>query len=269
MHRPFLFLGIATAGALAPLAVPDPNADDQHYCYTQWDDNSAIDNAPYDGRFTFFRVRFEPSFGGGGGGGRFGRGRIDKKWDHDTPRAERHLMKILEEITMLRPKMDCGAVYAFGEEGSFRYPIAYVSEPGFWTMDETELKGIREYVAKGGFIIFDDFGGQHWYNFEERWREAFPDLQLQPIPRTHPLFDAFYDIRGSTLPGNAQGSYGAGEWYGAFEDNDPTKRLIAVANYGSDLGELMEFSDEAYTSIDLSNEAYKIMTNYVIYAMTH
>jgi len=41
------------------------------------------------------------------------------------------------------------------------------------------------------------------------------------------------------------------------------------ADYNADLGELMEFSDEGWVSIDLSNEAYKIMTNYVIYAMTH
>jgi hypothetical protein len=251
---------------LAPLAMPDPAADDR-YCYQQWDDNALIDNAPYDGRFTFFRVRFEPSFGGGGGGGGrgFGRGRSDKKWDHDTPRADRHLLKILEEITMLRPKMDCNVIYAFGEPESFKYPIAYVSEPGFWTQDETELKGIREFVQKGGFIIFDDFGGSHWYNFEEQWRRAFPDLQLQPMPRTHPIFDAFYDIRASQLPV----AYGPTEWYGVFEDNDPTKRLIAIANYNADLGELMEFSDEAIVPIDLSNEAYKIMTNYVIYAMTH
>jgi hypothetical protein len=60
-----------------------------------------------------------------------------------------------------------------------------------------------------------------------------------------------------------------GEWLGAFEDNDPTKRLIAIADYNADLGELMEWSDEGFVSIDLSNEAYKIMTNYVIYAMTH
>src|SRR5262245_37728797 len=99
MHRPFLLLGLATAGALAPLAANNASVD--RYCYAQWDDNSAIDNAPYDGRFTFFRVRFEPTVGGGRG---FGRGRNDKKWDHDTPRAERHFMKILEEITMLRPK---------------------------------------------------------------------------------------------------------------------------------------------------------------------
>lgn len=262
MHRPFLLLGIATAGALAPLAVFDPSVD--RYCYTQWEDVSAIDNAPYDGRFTFFRVRFEPSFGGSGRG--FGRGRMDKKWDHDTPRAERHFMKILEEITMLRPKMDCNVIYAFGDAESFKYPIAYVSEPGFWTQSDEEVKGIREYVAKGGFIVFDDFEGPHWYNFEERWREAFPDLQLQPLAKTHPIFDAFYDIRGSTLPAG----YGApAEWYGAYEDNDPTKRLIAIANYNADLGELMEFSDTDFVSIDLSNEAYKIMTNYVIYAMTH
>ena len=45
--------------------------------------------------------------------------------------------------------------------------------------------------------------------------------------------------------------------------------LIAVATYNGDLGELMEWSDEGFVSIDLSNEAYKIMTNYVMYAMTH
>ena len=270
MHRPFLFLGLATIGALAPLAVPDPATDpaDGHYCYTQWDDNSVIDNAPYDGRFTFFRVRFEPSFSGGG---RFGRGRVDKKWDHDTPRAERHLMKILEEITTLRPKMDCGAVYAFGDPESFKYPIAYVSEPGFWTMDESELKGIREYVKKGGFIIFDDFFGQAWYNFEQRWSEAFPDLQMQPIDRSNPLFNSFYDITKAKMyyqqGGGIQGA--AMEWYGAFEDNDPTKRLVAVAGYDFDLGEYMEFSDEAFVPIDLSNEAYKVVVNYLLYAMTH
>jgi uncharacterized protein DUF4159 len=262
VHRPFLLLGLATAGALAPLAVPDPVAD--HYCYTQYEDLSAIDNAPYDGRFTFFRVRFQPSSGFGGRG--FGRGREDKKWDHDTPRAERHLMKILEELTTLRPKMDCGAIYAFGEAESFKYPIAYVSEPGFWTQTEEEVKGLRDFVAKGGFIIFDDFMGQMYFNLEEQWRRAFPDLRFQEIPKTHPIFDAFFDIREIPMP---DGGYGPADWLGVFEDNDPTKRLIAVATFNGDLGELMEFSDEAFIAIPLSNDAYKIMTNYVIYAMTH
>ncbi len=263
MHRPFLLLGLATAGTLAPLVARKAAVD--RYCYTQWEDISAIDNAPYDGRFTFFRVRFEPSSSGFGGRG-FGRRGNDKKWDHDTPRADRHFMKILEELTMLRPKMDCNVIYAFGDPESFKYPIAYVSEPGFWTQTEEELKGVQDFVKKGGFIIFDDFTAQMYYNLEEQWRRAFPDLQFQEIPKTHPIFDAFFDIRESRMP---NGGYGPADWLGVFEDNDPTKRLIAVATYNGDLGELMEFSDEGFVSIDLSNEAYKIMTNYVIYAMTH
>jgi hypothetical protein len=263
MHRPLLFLAIGTAGAVAPLLMRAA-ATQERYCYAQSDDLSYIDNAPYDGRFTFFRVRFDPYSQRG-----FGR-RVDRKWDHDTPRAERHLMQILVELTTLKPKMDCGAIYAFGDPESFKYPIAYVSEPGFWTMSEAERTGIRDYVGKGGFIIFDDFQGSHWYNFEQRWNEAFPDLQLQPLERTHTLLDTFYDIRNTALfsPGMAC-QQGPSEWYGAFEGNDPEKRLVAIAGYNCDLGELIEFSDEGFVPIDLSNEAYKIMVNYLIYAMTH
>jgi hypothetical protein len=262
MNRPILLFGIAAAGALAPLVVSNSVAD--HYCYTQWEDLSMIDNAPYDGRFTFFRVRFEP-IGGGDGGRGFGRRGTDKKWDHDTPRAERHFMKILEELTTLRPKMDCGAIYAFGDPESFKYPIAYVSEPGYWTQTEEEVKGIQEFVKKGGFIIFDDFDARMWYNFEEQWRRAFPDLEIKQLEKSHPIFDAFFDLRETPL----HDTYGPPQWLGVYEDNDPSKRLIAVIDYNSDLGELMEFSDEGFVPLTFSNDAYKIMTNYVIYALTH
>jgi hypothetical protein len=209
------------------------------------------------GEFVFTRIQY-------GGTGGFGRG--GGAWAHDYPDADRNLSTILAEITTVVAGLDGTNVFRLDDEELLRYPIAYVSEPGFWSMSDAEARAAREYALKGGFLIFDDFEGAHWYNFEARWREAFPDIQLQPIPKTNPIFDAFYDIRDTELPAG----YGrAAHWYGAFEDNDPNKRLLAVANYNADLGELMEYSDEAYTSIDLSNQAYKIMTNYVIYAMTH
>jgi hypothetical protein len=256
-----------TAVGMVALLLPAAagNAVQDRYCYTQWDDESAIQNSRYDGRFTFFRVRFEPL--GGQGWGR----RRDKKWDHDTPRAERHFMKILEEITTLRPQMACGAIYSFGDPESFKYPIAYVSEPGFWTLNEQELRGVRDYVAKGGFIIFDDFFGQHWFNFEEMWRRAFPDLQIVKLDASHPIFDSFYHIRSLDMAYEGPGGFSGAraEFYGAFEANDPSRRLVMIANYNNDLGDYMEWSDEGWLPISLSNEAYKLMVNYVIYAMTH
>jgi len=58
-------------------------------------------NAPYDGRYHFVRVRYDPRGRGRGG---FGRGRGGgPPWFHDYPRAERHFAKILDE-TAWRPR---------------------------------------------------------------------------------------------------------------------------------------------------------------------
>ncbi len=55
-----------TAGAVvaAVSAFSSSRLAEDRYCYVQRDDLSAIENGPYDGRFTFFRVRFDPFCGG-------------------------------------------------------------------------------------------------------------------------------------------------------------------------------------------------------------
>jgi hypothetical protein len=44
---------------------------------------------------------------------------------------------------------------------------------------------------------------------------------------------------------------------------------MAIANYNGDIGEFWEWSDTGYAPIDLSNEAYKVGVNYMIYGLTH
>ena len=44
---------------------------------------------------------------------------------------------------------------------------------------------------------------------------------------------------------------------------------MVIVNFDNDIGDFWEWSDMAYTPIELSNEAYKLGINYVIYAMTH
>jgi hypothetical protein len=218
--------------------------------------NDPSPNVAYNGQFTFVRVRFEPLSGG-----------WDLKWDHDYPRAENHFMKILDEVTGVHPRMDGSNILAFDDPEIFKYPVAYVSEPGFWTLTAEETVALREYVNKGGFVIFDDFTGPHWYNFEERWREVFPQLRLTKLELTHPIFDSFFHIESLEMVHPQNGA--PAEFWGAFENNDPSKRLVMIANYNNDIGDYMEFSDEGYLPISLTNEAYKLAVNYVVYAMTH
>jgi hypothetical protein len=51
--------------------------------------------------------------------------------------------------------------------------------------------------------------------------------------------------------------------------HDEDGRLQAVANFNNDIGDYWEWSDERFSPIELSNEAYKLGINYVIYALTH
>ena len=54
------------------------------------------------------------------------------------------------------------------------FPVAYMSEPGFWTMNEAEDAGLRTYLHKGGFIIFDDFRGNHIAQPRGQMRQVLP-----------------------------------------------------------------------------------------------
>ena len=51
--------------------------------------------------------------------------------------------------------------------------------------------------------------------------------------------------------------------------HDNTQFVGVIANYNNDVSQYWEWSDTGIAPIDLSNEAYKLGVNYVIYAMTH
>lgn len=215
-------------------------------------------NLPYDGRFTFVRLSYT-SFNRRGGAA----------WAHDYPRGERHFMRILNEVSLVQPHMDASNVMALDNPELMKYPIAYMAEPGFWTMTEAELAGLTAYIAKGGFLIFDDFRGQDWYNLELQMTRVFPKARWVDMTAEHPIFHSFYDIGNLDLIPQYFQEYGTPIFRGLFEDNDPSKRLIAIANYNTDLSEFWEFADSGVRAVEESNEAFKLGVNYIIYALTH
>ena len=219
-------------------------------------------NAPYDGRVVFVRLRYS----GGGGFGGFGRRGREPGWAHDYPTADIHMMRILQELTVARPRVDGSNVFSLADPELHNYPIAYMSEPGFWTLDEKESAGLRSYLLKGGFLIFDDFRGEDWENLQAQMRQALPELHWIELDATHPVFHSFFEIDDLSYLTSYNGYP---TYFGLFEGNDPAKRLMAIANRDNDLGEYWEFSDQGFVPVDLSNQAYKFGVNYFIYGLTH
>ena len=189
-------------------------------------------------------------------------------WNHDYPRADLHLSRIIDDITTIDARLGETNVFRLDDPELFRHPIAYISEPGFWHMSEREVEGLRNYWLKGGFVIFDDFEARQWDNFEYQVRRALPEHQLIEIDVTRPIFQVFFEIRKLDIPHplvRVEPSYWA-----IFEDNDPTQRMMAIVNYNNDVAEYWEWSDQGgFFLVDFTNDAYKLGVNYIVYGMTH
>ena len=218
-------------------------------------------NAEYDGRYVFARISYsEPmSFGGRRGGG--------PPWRHDYPRAERNFLKILNELSSIRVRTDASTIISLDNPELFRFPVIYMAEPGFWIPSEQEVLALRAYLQKGGFMIFDDFAGNRdWFNLETQVQKVLPGALPIRLDTSHPIFDSFYRIENLDYYHPLQQI--PSEFYGVFENNDPTQRMMMMINHNNDLSEYWEFSDMGYFPIDLSNEAYKLGINYIVYALS-
>jgi hypothetical protein len=227
-----------------------------------------IDKAPPDdGHFVFARLKFTTA-----PGGYYFRGL--PAWAHgylstmQGRRSETNLTKILNSVTNMNPHLDGTRVVDVADPQLFDYPIVYATEPGFMQLDDKDAHALHDYIAKGGFVIFDDFRGPYdWENFTETMQRVLPGEQLRELALSHPIFHSFFEI--GTL--NFHQAYDAGKpgFYGMFDRNDPSKALQMIVDFNNDVSEYWEYSDTGFAPIDLSNEAYKLGVNYVIYAMTH
>ena len=67
----------------------------------------ATANQPYDGKLTFVRLRYTMGF--------YGRRGFEPPWAHDYPTADTHMMKILNELSLVRPRMDGSNILALDD----------------------------------------------------------------------------------------------------------------------------------------------------------
>lgn len=223
--------------------------------------SQVMPNPKYDGRFTFVRLRYGPRTNFVSRG---------IPWSHDYPMGEQHFMKILDELSYLDPHTTESSIYGFGDDEVFKYPVAYMAEPGFMRLTEEETAKFREYLQKGGFVIFDDFADTRggWYNFESQMLRVLPGARFVDLDASHPIFHSFFEIDNLDIVPQYY-DFGQPIFRGIFEDNDPNKRLMVMINFNTDISEFWEWSDTGLRPFDESNQAYKLGVNYIIYGMTH
>jgi hypothetical protein len=227
-------------------------AQRRRFGFSMWS-GSGID---YNGQFTIVRLWY-PHYPG---------------WSYDYPDMEHNLTSILKEITAIPARSDGSQILRMDDPELMKYPIAYLSEPGYWYPSDSEVEGLRTYLAKGGFLIVDDFHfEEEWRVFEAAIRKVLPSAKIERLQRSHAVFDSFFAIKSLEVPypGRLGESGLMGEFYGIHANNDPSARLMVVINYNMDIGDYMEHSGRGFYAVDPTNEAFKFGVNYFIYGLTH
>jgi Domain of unknown function (DUF4159) len=214
--------------------------------------SSVAPNVKYDDRWAFTRLRYHPN----------------SSWNHDYPRADRHLAYIVADISTARVHTEGSNVLDLGDPEIFNHPLVYMSEPGFWDMTDEEAHNLRLYLLKGGLILFDDFEESQWNNMAAQMHRVLPENHWIEIDVSHQIFHSFFELKKINYdhpmyPGMVP------DYKALFENDDPHRRMIALANHNNDLAEYWEWSDTGLFGVDPTNEAYKIGVNYVIYSLTH
>ena len=206
----------------------------------------------------------------GGGGYRWG------SWATDFPKADRQFLTIIDRLVDLDAYERENAVRLDDPEIR-KFPFLYALEVGYMYMTEPEVKGLRDYLLAGGFLMIDDFWGSwEWANFETEIRRVLPEYQIVEVPLDHPIFNTVYNIKEIVqVPniGNAQPGRRTWEQDGVVPHVrgifDEDGRLMVIINWNTDIGDAWEWAESPYYPLRYSTYAIEITVNIIVYAMSH
>jgi hypothetical protein len=228
--------------------------------------------------FVFARLIYNEGLGGGGLANFRGFRRGGGSWRTDWPEADKHLGIAIDRMSNVRVVLDQDIAIEIMDPNLFSYPFLYALEVGRgMNLSQEEADRLREYMARGGFLVIDDFwGSREWQNWAIQLGKIFPEKEPEPIPIAHPLFHSFFDIDEILQIPNVNNGCRGGPTYeqdgyvpyalGMFDDD---RRLMMLINYNTDIGDAWEHADQPCYPNEFADYAFRIAINYIIYSMTH
>jgi hypothetical protein len=197
-------------------------------------------------------------------------------WAIDGPAAEQNLSRRIKSVTAIQ--VGDPVVLTLEDPALWTHPWIYFVEPGMLRLTEAEVPILREFLLRGGTATLDDFHGEfEWANVERELARVFPDRRIVDLPLSHGVFGCFYRLdRYPQVPG--LGSFFQGRTWekGGVEAKlravlDDRGRPMVLINWNTDMGDGWEWSNaEEYPGyITHTADAYRMMINEVVYALTH
>jgi hypothetical protein len=197
-------------------------------------------------------------------------------WYIDAPAAEQNLTRRIRSVTAIRAADP--VILTLEDRELWRHPWIYFVEPGTLRLTDAEVPILREFLLRGGTATFDDFHGPFEFeNLAQQLRKVFPDRPIVELAPPHPVYTCFYAINkypqvaglGSFLAGRTWEKGGIFPHLRTIFDDHG--RPMVYINWNTDMGDGWEWSNaQDYPGyVKFTAEAYRMMINEIVYALTH
>ena len=232
----------------------------------------------FDGSFMYCRGAYRSARREPGGQG----------WRTDYPGADNNFSVRLGELTRVRVKMDPDGqphhvVVGLVDALLYRCPILFMEDVGTLEFTDDEVKSLREFFLKGGFLWVDDFWGTAaWNQWAGQIARVLPsnEFPIFNIAASHPVMHTLYGVKDPLQVSSIQfwyqsrgrvserGSDSAEVHYRGIQDAHD--RLMVLMTHNTDVADTWEREGENSEYFDLfSPRGYAIGVNVVLYALTH
>lgn len=232
----------------------------------------------FDGSFTYCRGLYDSDRREAGGTG----------WRTDYPGADINFPIRLSELTKTRVGRDLSGepthvVVRLTDEWLFRCPFLSLEDVGTANFTEEEVKNLRAYLLKGGFLWVDDFWGERaWDRWVREIARVLPpsDYPIVDLPPDHPIFHTLFQV--TDLPqipsiqfwrqtGGLTSERGVESAVPDFRGiSDSHGRLIVFITHDTDIADAWEREGEdPQFFYRFSGQGYAVGIDAMMYAMTH
>ena len=232
----------------------------------------------FDGRFNFCRLMYRSWYREAGGQG----------WSTDYPDADINFSIRLSELTKAPVSFDREGepkfvVIPIMDPALFRCPWAIVEDGGTASFSDDEIRQLRNYLLKGGFLWIDDFWGTRaWDNWQQQVAKILPPGQfpIVDLPRDHMIYRALFEVQKIPQIPSIQfwrQSGGLRSERGSDSDTvhfrgitDDRGRLLVLMTHNTDIADGWEREGEdANFFYSFSPDSYALAINIMMYAMSH
>ncbi len=233
----------------------------------------------FDGAFLYCRGYFEQVRSEPGGMG----------WWTDYPDADHNFLVRLAELTRVRVQWSeqhdpTFVVINLADPTLYRCPVLFMEDVGVAEFSDAEIRNLREFFLKGGFLWVDDFWGSYaWEHWRRTIASVLPpgEFPIFDIPASHPIMRTLYDVKEvPQIPSincwmrecggdTSERGYDSAQVH--FRGiQDARGRLMVLMSHNTDIADSWEREGESQEYFDrFSPRGYAVGVNVVIYAMTH